>query len=218
MRLDLCQHLGCTSATSLGWISPPAQVNPPLRAPNPKPNPNPNQWLSVGMLLFTIGVALMETAERGSLSPGGLVVLASSAMLILYGFTNYERRVRKLSQRDSSGYVDRCGPPILAAMLLGAAATYVVVYTLKRNEQGGGGGAALCALSTDLAAATDLLAQVDFREAAAKLDEARLPLAGLQGALPDTSLINSLLEAAGVQPPGARLAIINALRASGECL
>mmetsp|Transcript_24562 Transcript_24562/g.78957 ORF Transcript_24562/g.78957 Transcript_24562/m.78957 type:complete len:171 (-) Transcript_24562:125-637(-) len=170
------------------------------------------------MLLFTIGVALMETAERGSLSPGGLVVLASSAMLILYGFTNYERRVRKLSQRDSSGYVDRCGPPILAAMLLGAAATYVVVYTLKRNEQGGGGGAALCALSTDLAAATDLLAQVDFREAAAKLDEARLPLAGLQGALPDTSLINSLLEAAGVQPPGARLAIINALRASGECL
>ena len=102
-------------------------------------------------------------------------------------------------------------------MLLGAAATYVVVYTLKRNEQGGGG-AALCALSTDLAAATDLLAQDEFREAAAKLDEAGLPLAGLQGALPDTSLINSLLEAAGVQPPGARLAIINALRASGECL
>lgn len=171
------------------------------------------QWLSVGMLLFTIGVALMETAERGSLSPGGLVVLACSAMLILYGLTNFYRRVRKLSRRDSSGYVDRCGPAILAAMLLGAAATYVVVYTLKRNEQGGGG-AAMCALSTDLAAATDLLAQDEFREAAAKLDEAGLPLAGLQGALPDTSLINSLLEAAGVQPPGARLAIINALSAS----
>ena len=166
------------------------------------------------MLLFTIGVALMETAERGSLSPGGLVVLACSAMLILYGLTNFYRRVRKLSRRDSSGYVDRCGPAILAAMLLGAAATYVVVYTLKRNEQGGGG--AVCALSTDLAAATDLLAQDEFREAAAKLDEAGLPLAGLQGALPDTSLINSLLEAAGVQPPGARLAIINALSASSR--
>lgn len=157
----------------------------------------------------------METAGRGSLSPGGLVVLAASAILIVYGLTIFYRRVWKLSQRDSSGYVDRCGPAFLAVMLLGAAVTYVVVYSVKRNE--GGGGATCGVASTDLATATDLLAREEFREAATKLDEAGLPLGSLQSALPDMSLINSLFGAAGVGHPGDRLAIINALKAGGGC-
>ena len=66
----------------------------------------------------------------------------------------------------------------------------------------------------DLDTLSDLLNTTALREAATKLEDAKLSLEGLKDVLPDTLLINSLLVAADIQAPGDRLAIINALMKS----
>ena len=61
-------------------------------------------------------------------------------------------------------------------------------------------------------AVSKLLQRPEYREAATKLEAAKLTLDGLKDALPDTLLINNLLETAGISSPGDRLAIINAIK------
>ena len=164
------------------------------------------QWISVGVLLFSIGLALMDTGAGGRTKSVGYAVLASASALVIYALLNFYRRASKLARRDTSGYVDEFGPAILVAMLIAASVTYMCVEHVSSNGTSGS--------DDDLDTLSDLLNTTALREAATKLEDAKLSLEGLKDVLPDTLLINSLLVAADIQAPGDRLAIINALMKS----
>ena len=81
------------------------------------------------------------------------------------------------------------------------------VSKLEQNQSSGYNGP-----RNNVMAVSKLLQRPEYREAATKLQAAKLTLDGLKDALPDTLLINNLLETAGIASPGDRLTIINAIK------
>lgn len=128
------------------------------------------QWLSAGMLLLSVGIALIEFkaaqllvtstadntdngaatdidpvtgASTSSSSTGGpvgtladyaagVLICTMALVIVAYGLIVYLWRLRKLQRRDSGGYADPFGPPVVVTAVFVAVIIYVSSH-LSRN-------------------------------------------------------------------------------------
>lgn len=139
------------------------------------------QWLSAGMMMVSVGIALMEltranlvaqrlseavhqtqqaqqedgfngvagvdvhgelpetadtdvSAPSSSASNGtaddylaGILICSLAVIVMLYGLVTYVRRIQKINRRDTTGYDDPYGPPMLVLAVIFAIVVYVSI-------------------------------------------------------------------------------------------
>jgi len=141
-------HLGSASAggTQTAWSrmvdgdptagkrvarSPAARMEPKTFFANERTF---TSWLSAGMLLLSVGIAITELEDVAGAEQdgGGLMIMCSALLLMLYGLLTFLLRLKKIKRKDPLGYDDPVGPVLLVIVLCGAVGTYLLrMYTFK---------------------------------------------------------------------------------------
>mmetsp|Transcript_23697 Transcript_23697/g.75932 ORF Transcript_23697/g.75932 Transcript_23697/m.75932 type:complete len:457 (-) Transcript_23697:584-1954(-) len=135
-------HLGSASAggTQTAWSrmvdgdptagkrvarSPAARMEPKTFFANERTF---TSWLSAGMLLLSVGIAITELEDVAGAEQdgGGLMIMCSALLLMLYGLLTFLLRLKKIKRKDPLGYDDPVGPVLLVVVLCGAVGTYLL--------------------------------------------------------------------------------------------
>jgi len=74
------------------------------------------QWVSAALFLVTIAILLLEMGAASMTV--SIVMVAFSAVIIMYSMAVYYRRLQLLSSGEAYGYIDHVGPIVLALSVL----------------------------------------------------------------------------------------------------
>ena len=91
------------------------------------------QWSSAALWLLTVAALLQEQeAQNGItyLTKAGVALCAGALMLLVHAIYVYFKRIKLMKSGNANGYVDRCGPIVLFAVVF----TGVLIILIEQSK------------------------------------------------------------------------------------